>query len=347
MKQLIIPAIAAMAVLSSPSSSEAREISVMQFNIWQEGTSVPGGFEALADEIALYRPDIVMLSEVRNYHNTRFCDRIVEALASRGVKYHSFKSQDTGLLSLTEITDSATVYPYGDDHGSCYKLITEIDGHRVAAYTAHLDYLNDTYYEPRGYDGNQWNKMEPLTDRDEIMRRNMLSLRDEAARDIVADVAKEREAGSLVFFAGDLNEPSGSDWTEATKDMADHNGVVIDWPTLRILADGGLVDTYRTLYPDPVEYPGYTYPCSNPIIDVKRLSWAIEADERDRIDYVFYIPDPALSLQSVQIIGPQDDIIRGERVTTSWGQRDIKAPINVWPSDHRAVLARFNLEPSK
>lgn len=211
----------------------------------------------MADEIARQAPDLLMLSEVRNYKGTRFCDRLVAALAKRGLEYHGFKSQDTGVLSRTAITDSVTVYPYGDDHGSCYKLITEIDGQRVAAYTAHLDYLNDTYYEPRGYDGNSFKKMQPLTDVKEITRRNLLSLRDEAARDIVADVAK---------------------------DMADHHGVVIDWPTLRILADGGLVDTYRQIFPDPVAYPGYTYPCSNPIVDVNKLSWAITADERDRID---------------------------------------------------------------
>ncbi len=335
---------ASVAALAMAGTCQARDISVMQFNVWQEGTSVPGGFEAMADEIAKQAPDLVMLSEVRNYKGTRFCDRIVKALADRGIEYHSFKSQDTGLLSRTAITDSVTVYPYGDDHGSCYKLITYIDGHRIAAYTAHLDYLNDTYYEPRGYDGNNWKKMEPLTDVAELTRRNLLSLRDEAARDIVADAAKERELGSLVFLAGDLNEPSGTDWCEATKDMADHHGVVIDWPTLRILADGGFVDTYREIYPDPVKYPGYTYPCSNPIIDVKRLSWAIDSDERDRIDYVFYMPDKALKLKKVRIIGPQDDIIRGQRVTTEWGARDITAPIDTWPSDHRAVVATFKLK---
>ena len=91
---------------------------------------------------------------------------------------------------------------------------------------------------------------------------------------------------------------------------------MIKWPTIEILHDAGLVDTYRAIYPDPVEYPGYTYPSSNEIIPVNRLSWAIKADERDRIDYVFYVPDPRLSLRSVDIVGPQRDIIRGERVAT-------------------------------
>lgn len=292
--------------------AEAREICVMQFNVWQEGTSVPGGFEAMADEIARQSPDIVTLSEVRNYNDTRFCDRIVEALSKRGLTYHSFYSTDTGLLSRTEITDSTVIFPYVNDHGTVHKLITEIDGQRVAAYTAHLDYLNDTYYEVRGYDGSSWKEIEPVTDHDELIRRNLLSRRDEAARLAAADIAAERQAGSLIFLGGDLNEPSGLDWTESTASTADHNGVVIKWPTIEILHDAGLVDTYRSLYPDPVKYPGYTYPCSNEIIPVERLSWAIKSDERDRIDYVFYIPDRRLSLRSVEIVGPQRDIIRGK-----------------------------------
>ena len=53
-------------------ATQARDLCVMHFNIWQEGTIVPGGFEAIADEIARQNPDIVMLSEVRNYNDTRF-----------------------------------------------------------------------------------------------------------------------------------------------------------------------------------------------------------------------------------------------------------------------------------
>lgn len=345
MKKTALATLAALvSLLLSPTASSARDLCVMQFNIWQEGTMVPGGFEALADEIIRQNPDIVMLSEVRNYKDTRFCDRIVEALAKRGSEYHSFYSTDTGLLSRTEIADSAVIFPYKGDHGTVHKLITEIDGHRVAAYTAHLDYLNDTYYEVRGYDGNSWHQIDPVTDHDELIRRNLLSKRDEAAALAAEDIAKEKALGSLIFLGGDLNEPSGLDWTEATANTADHNGVVIKWPTIEILHDAGLVDTYRAIYPDPLTHPGYTYPSSNEIMPMKQLSWAPTADERDRIDYVFYLPDPRLTLKSVNIVGPQRDIIRGERTATEWGARDITAPIGVWPSDHRAVVARFELK---
>ena len=122
---------------------EQDSFSVLQWNIWQEGTMVEGGYEAIADEIARLKPDFVTFSEVRNYHDTRFCDRIVRSLAERGETYYSFYSYDSGLLSRHPITDSLTVFPEKDDHGSIYKLESTVCGRKIAVYTAHLDYLND------------------------------------------------------------------------------------------------------------------------------------------------------------------------------------------------------------
>ena len=100
--------------------SSHRNLSMLQFNIWQEGTMIPGGFNAVADEIARLEPDFIMLSEVRNYHDTRFCDRIVNALKERGKTYYSFYSYDSGLLSKHPITDSSTIFPIQNDHGTIY-----------------------------------------------------------------------------------------------------------------------------------------------------------------------------------------------------------------------------------
>ena len=183
-------------LLSSCSSSQ--NLSMLQFNIWQEGSMIPGGFDAIADEIARLEPDFIMLSEVRNYHDTRFCDRIVNALKERGKTYYSFYSYDSGLLSKHPITDSSTIFPIQNDHGTIYKMKTTVGKQVCAVYTAHLDYLNDTYYEVRGYDGNNWHKMEaPLTDVPTILERNNLSLRDDAIRAFIKDAQKEIEEGTI------------------------------------------------------------------------------------------------------------------------------------------------------
>lgn len=324
------------------AAAEEREICVMQFNVWQEGTSVPGGFEAMADEIARQAPDIVTLSEVRNYHGTRFCDRIVEALAKRGLTYHSFYSTDTGLLSRTEITDSAVVFPYLDDHGTVHKLVTEIDGHRVAAYTAHLDYLDDTYYEVRGYDGNSWKEIDPITDHDELMRRNLLSQRDEAARLAAADIAREREAGSLIFLGGDLNEPSGLDWTEATASTADHRG----GDQMAHDRDSPRRRSGRHL-PRHLSRPGRVSGLHLPVVKRDHTCQPPLMGHQGRRTrphrLCFLCSRPA----AVAPVGRHRRAAARHNPRRACGHRLGPArhhrPVDVWPSDHRAVVARFSL----
>lgn len=324
--------------------SAGRDLSVLQFNIWQEGTMVAGGFEAIADEVARLEPDLVTLSEPRNYHGTRFCDRIVEALARRGKTYYSFYSYDSGLLSRHPLTDSATVFPIQGDHGTVHKLRTTVAGNPVAVYTAHLDYQSDTYYEVRGYDGNDWHRMEaPLLDVPVILQRNDASLRDDAVREFLADARREVEQGSYVFLGGDFNEPSHLDWTEATKDSADHHGIVVPWTCTRLLEEGGFRDAYRECYPNPVTHPGYTYPADNPAVPVNKLTWAPLSDERERIDYVFFYPRRGLRVQEAVVVGPRGCIRRGERVVET-GQDRFVEPLGVWPSDHKGVLIRFRMK---
>ena len=59
--------------LGLSSCQQEKTFKVLQFNIWQEGAVVKGGFDAIADEIVRSNADFVTLSEVRNYHQTRFC----------------------------------------------------------------------------------------------------------------------------------------------------------------------------------------------------------------------------------------------------------------------------------
>lgn len=329
-------------VFSCVSGNEEKEISVLQFNIWQEGTIINGGFDAIADEIARLEPDFVTLSEVRNYHGTRFCDRIVEALKQRGKDYYSFYSYDSGLLSRYPLTDSATVFPHEGDHGTIYRLNTRIDNQDFAVYTGHLDYLNDTYYEVRGYDGNNWQQMDaPLTDVDTILKRNSLSMRDEAIDSFLVDAAAQLRAGAMIIFGGDFNEPSWIDWGESTKDSADHHGVVINWPATTRLHEAGFVDAYRAVNPNPLTHPGYTYPSYNDSVPSEKITWAPLSDERDRIDYIFFHPaDGRMAAAEAFILGPRDDVAYGQRrIQTS--ADSILQPLGVWPTDHKAVVVRL------
>ena len=115
MKKLLLICLLLMASIFGKSQNKS-EFTVLQWNIWQEGTKVPGGYDAIVNEIVRLKPDFVTFSEVRNYNNTRFCDRIVQSLKKKGETYYSFYSYDSGLLIRHPITDSLTVFPEKDDH---------------------------------------------------------------------------------------------------------------------------------------------------------------------------------------------------------------------------------------
>jgi endonuclease/exonuclease/phosphatase family metal-dependent hydrolase len=318
------------------------EIKVLQLNIWQEGTKVEGGYDALVDELARINADFVMLSEVRNYNDTRFCDRITESLAGKNLRYYSFYSYDSGLLSKYPITDSTLIFPENGDRGSIYKLTANVKGRKFCVYAAHLDYKNCAYYMVRGYDGSTWDKLSaPETNVDTLLKINTDSRRDDAILRFLEDSRREIAQGSIVFIGGDFNEPSHHDWTEQTKDSADHHGVIIPWTVTTMLEAHGFKDSYRERYPDPVKYPGYTYPADCKNVDVKRLTWAPESDERERIDFIFYYPDPSLQLKESYVHGPKSCIRNSQRMEEQSSDPFI-TPLNIWPTDHKGVLSVFS-----
>lgn len=326
--------------LFSCSSPRDKEFTVLQWNIWQEGTMVPGGYESIVNEIARLQPDFVTLSEVRNYDHTNFTARLVQSLKEKGETYYSFYSYDTGLLSRYPITDSLTVFPENNDHGSIYRLTAEMNGKKMAVYTAHLDYLDDAYYNVRGYDGSTWQEIPIPTTVEEVLERNVRSQRDDAIRCFIEQAQKDREAGYTVILGGDFNEPSHQDWTEATKDLYDHHGLVIPWTVPVLLEEAGFVDAYRQHYPDVLAYPGFTYPSDNPAKPAEKITWAPKADERDRIDYIWYDPQQGLTVSDAAIFGPRGSIVRSQRVQETSQDRFIE-PLDVWPTDHKGVLVTF------
>lgn len=341
MKQLLFISL----LLLSSITINARKttaFTVLQWNIWQEGTSVPGGYDAIINEIERLQPDFVTFSEVRNYNNTRFNERIVASLKERGLDYYSFFTRDTGLLSKHPITDTLTVFPEKDDHGSIYKLRSEVGGHKVAIYTAHLDYLNCAYYNVRGYDGSTWQEIALPTSVEEVLKVNVASQRDDAIKQFIREAKKDLAQGYSVIIGGDFNEPSHLDWIEANKHQYDHNGWVIPWTVTTLLDKDGFIDSYRKLYPNPLTHPGFTYPSDNLLKEPGKLTWAPKADERDRIDFIFY-QGKGIEAQKAVIFGPRESIVRNQRIKET-SKDSFLTPMGVWPTDHKGLLVTFKVK---
>lgn len=347
-RQLILTVICIIAFAKAHSQKEipqqeTKKLKVLQFNIWQEGNIVPGGFDAIIEEILRNKADLIALSEVRNYKNESFAEKLIKALAKRGQTFYSLRSKDSGIISRYPILSLEPVYPLRNDQGTVTKAIIDIDGSEIAFYSAHLDYRNCSIYLPRGYHSSTWEKLKaPVTDAAIIAKDNLKSKRDEAIDAFIADAKKEKNRGRLIIIGGDFNEASHLDWTEATKALYDHNGVVMSWRNTLELEKNGFKDAYRQIYPNPVTHPGFTFPANNELVEIDKLAWAPEADDRDRIDYIFYQPSEKLKLKSVKLIGPQGSIVENQR-KPEVSEDPIDTPPGNWPSDHKAVMATFKL----
>ncbi|GBU06925.1 endonuclease [Bacteroidales bacterium] len=327
-------------------SSEKQELKVLQFNIWQEGTMIPKGFDLLIDELISLDAEIVTFSEIRNYNDRRFIPYLLDELAKKGITYYGQDSDtDVGVISKYPIVRQATIYPLRNDRGSVLKTVVKLKDREIAVYSAHLDWLNCSLYLPRGYDGSTWKKLEQaVVDIDLILADNRSSFRDDAVEAILEDAKKEQLLGSLILIGGDFNEPSHLDWQADTKDIRDHQGLIINWDCSIILYENGFEDAFRVQYPDAVDYPGFTFPANNTEADIKKLAWSPEADDRERIDFIYYYPQKEIQLKDMKVVGPEGSILYGKRTIKDADSKDeFILPLSIWPTDHKAVMATFEL----
>ncbi len=312
-------------------------LKVLQMNIWVEGAFVPNGPERIVAQILKYEPDILLLSEVKNRAGA-YNQNLVRDLARAGKTYYASEyAPDCLVLSKYPIIASRPV-----DSG----VRADIDlggGRRVRVYSLHLNYLEYACYLPRGYHGTTWARLPRReSDVEAVKAMNLRSKRPEAIRSVVDDAQDALAKREWVLIGGDFNEPSHLDWTGRTKDLYDHNRIVMPWHSTLALEKAGFQDSFRELYPDELKYPGFSFPMNNPDADLQRLSWAPEADERDRIDYIFYNRTAPVKLLRAGFFGPDTTVVRGKRDTEKL-PGDYIPPAGVWPTDHAATFAEFQL----
>jgi endonuclease/exonuclease/phosphatase family metal-dependent hydrolase len=337
-------------LLVSPAlaQEESRTIRVLQFNVWQEGTSVENGLEKIRDVILASKADIVCFSEVRNYKKQDWTTKVVDALARKGRTFHGkYVAGDVGLVSVFPIEETLGVCDdTKTDSGSIVAWRLALDAKRaVVVASAHLDYKHYAQNLIRGYHGGtpDWKLRdadgdgEPDRVRDvaEILEYNKRSQRVPAIKAFLSKARAWEEKGLPVILAGDFNENSHLDWTEAAKDHFGHYGVAIEWPCTKLLADAGYVDAWRQIHPDPVACPGFTWPA--PAAGKGSTSWAPKSDERDRIDFVFA---KGLRARAAWVVGPLASYVRNQLQEDP--DQDLIRHFDLpWPSDHKAVLVEY------
>jgi endonuclease/exonuclease/phosphatase family metal-dependent hydrolase len=335
--------------VASCKQDEGMELKVLQLNVWLNAAQVEGGEQGLADVIDQTDADLVLLCELyAGEQETPLTQKLVDELGKRGKAYCSDGCRlPVGILSKYALEEVATLLPTPEDYRPLLKAFLRVNGRRLAVYSAHLDHQHYAPYLSRGYSPVTWTKIDaPLTDPEAILQANRLAWRDETIRGFLHDARPETDNGYPVIIGGDFNEPSHLDWQADTKDIRDHRGAVVHWDVSQLLAQAGYVDAWRSRFPDALTHPGFTWPAGNPSAKPEELYYAPDADERDRIDFIYYYPQPGFRLERVRIAGPPASVLHGQ-ITPELPGEDILSPAATWPSDHKGLLAIFRIAPEK
>lgn len=338
---------AGMLVVSNYMKAGGHDIKVLQLNLWNGLSKVPGGYQGFVEMLDQIDPDVVLLCEING--GQEFINRLIGEMQTRHKTYYG-ETFDLSVGVLTKFKPDSVItccMVPGNEERAMVKLLLTIANHQVVFYSCHLDYRHYACYLPRGYNGKTWEKIDqPIIDEQIILQANRLAYRDESVKAFLEEARKDIMLGRSVVIGGDFNEPSHLDWQSDTKDLWDHNGAIVNWDCSLMLQRAGFKDTYREKYPDPVLYPGFTFPAGNHWAEHTRLgtlAWAPEADERDRIDFIYYYSlAHLLSVRKCVVVGPIETVFRG-KIVNSHSCDDIFTPRGIWPSDHKGNLVIFTL----
>ncbi|MEO8328877.1 MAG: endonuclease/exonuclease/phosphatase family protein [Candidatus Nanopelagicales bacterium] len=152
--------------------------------------------------------------------------------------------------------------------------------------------------------------------------------RVKALEPTVANATELMDQEIPAIITGDFNAPSHRDWTAESVGIREQLTQVMAWPTSEMAEGAGMVDVYRTIYPDPVAHQGLTWPASRPFVQGYNPGPA--GKPADRIDLMYAGGE----------IEPTAASIVGEKSSEF---TDIA--VSQWPSDHRAMVATLDVLP--
>ncbi|MBL8580698.1 MAG: endonuclease/exonuclease/phosphatase family protein [Rhizobiaceae bacterium] len=304
----------AMMALTAPASAETT-LTMMAYNIWGGGGNEGKPVDETVAVIKAAGADIISVSETRLEGDPCTADscpprgesvavKIAEAL---GFHYYDQTAQNSAIWANAIISRYPIVKPTADDLG----VSINVDGRLVYVFSVNLD---DAPYQPYQLLNIEYGNAPFLKTAEEAIK-SAEETRGKSFDALIADADAAKDAAA-VFIAGDFNEPSHLDWTEATV-KAGLQPLPVAWPGTTKLEQAGFVDTFRAVFPDAAAKPGITWTPTSEVSDPE--------DHHDRIDFVF-ARAPNLKVLSAGVVGekaPDADIV-----------------VTPWPSDHRAVVAK-------
>lgn len=289
----------------------------MSFNTYGAGINDGKTMDETVAVIRAVNPDIVALGEVRAESDpcTAVCpatgpSRAPEIAAALGYSFYEQQQQNEALWANAILSR----YPIAESTANDLGVVINAAGRRVAMFGIHL---TDYPYQPYQLLGIEYDGA-PFLDTADAAIAAATAARGPGLDLLLADLASVADVDA-VFVGGDFNEPSHRDWSERAAAIGRHPRAV-RWPTILQLESIGFVDSYRNVFPDEIENPGFTWtPTST--VDNKN-------DHHDRIDFIL-VRAAGAKVESAAVVGekrPNADIV-----------------ITPWPSDHRAVVTTVSM----
>lgn len=307
---IITPLLISLFLFSCNQPSQDKELKVLSWNIWHAGheKAYPGkGCEGTIGILKESKADVILMIETYGA-----APMIADSL---GYEYNLISS-NLCIFSRYPITkkysfpDQINTFNFGG-------VEIDMDGTPVRLFNTWLHYLPDMRLTPTDSTEAQ------------ILEWDDAGTRDEEIRSILS-VMKPilSESDSIpVIMGGDFNSHSHLDWTEATKNMYNHGGAVVNWTVSKEMQNAGFKDSFREINPDPVKHIG--------------TSWLSAADEAgtpnrsDRIDFIYYL---GKTIQAISAEGYNNQL--GEMFT--FNKKEF-----FYASDHGFVLTTFKIKDLK
>lgn len=297
-------------LLTFTSCSEQKteqDLTVLSWNVWHGGHSKAypeKGCEGTIGILKKSKADVILMVETYGA-----APMIADSL---GYQYNLISSNlcifsRYPIVKKYAFPDSIATFNFGG-------VEIDMDGTPVRLFDTWLHYLPDMRLVPT-------DKTEQ-----EILVWDDAGTRDEEIRKIIG-VLKPilAESDSIpVIMGGDFNSHSHLDWTEATKNLYNHGGAVVNWTVSKAMERAGFKDSFREINPDPVKNIGTTW-----LTDADSLE---TVNRQDRIDFIYY------QGKTIQAVASECyDTILGERFS-------FKGDDFFYASDHGFVLTTFKIK---
>ena len=291
------------------------EVRIMSYNLWHGWGQVNQGATKGIRSIIEADVDIIGTQETVDNASGSGAYRVQTIADELGWYYSPTGSGDSGIASRYPITAAYTAGG-GVAKGVRVRLCSQ-PLREVVIFNTHLDYLHYGPYEAKRAGSTNAS----------VVTEELASQRDEQISGILSGMNSHLSAANTtpVFLTGDFNCPSHLDWTAANASA--HYGKVVQWPVTVAIANAGMTDSFRQIYPNPVSHPAITW---SPI-------YSSPDEPQDRIDLIFHKGSPATPVAAEIFTNGVESsgYVYGDNVQATRN--------NTWPSDHASVIVTFQL----